>query len=226
MNFLKKFLFAIFGFFFIIFFSTTLTLFVLDNTLIVAEPYQSIINNYGNNIFEDIPIPLDDFIKDEIILGLNNYIEQSIDFVKEKRSDINVNTSTEESQAILDSFTTHFDNDIIKLKSSYKLGKLIALISLVLAIILIAIIIIFSRNPREIISWISTNLIIATLPIILVAYLTKYLINNFILERSPEIGSIINTLISNFTNTLLAYGVIFLIVGIILFIIKFFIPHK
>lgn len=226
MGFLKKFLFAIFGFFFIIFFSTALTWLVLDNTLIVSEPYQTLIDNYADNLFEEIPIDLNNNIKEDITQGLKIYVEQSIDFIKEKRLDVNVIGNTSESKLILNSITTNFQELLNKLKDSYKLGKLLGLISLALAIILIGIVSIFSRDPKEIISWLSTNLIIATIPIILIAYLTKYVINNFIINNLPEFGSLINTIISTFTNTLLTYGVIFLVVGIILFIIKFFIPNK
>lgn len=226
MGFLKKFLFAIFGFFFIIFFSTALTWLILDNTLIVSEPYQTLIDNYADNLFEEIPIDLNNNIKEDITQGLKIYVEQSIDFIKEKRLDVNVIGNTSESKLILNSITTNFQELLNKLKNSYKLGKLLGLISLALAIILIGIVSIFSRDPKEIISWLSTNLIIATIPIILIAYLTKYVINNFIINNLPEFGSLINTIISTFTNTLLTYGVIFLVVGIILFIIKFFIPNK
>ena len=226
MGLLKKFLFAIFGFFFIIFFSTALTWLVLDNTLIVSEPYQTLIDNYANNLFEEIPVDLNNNIKEDITLGLKVYVEQSIDFIKEKRIDVNVTGNTSESNLILNSITINFQEALNKLKESYKLGKLLGLICLALAIILIGIVSIFSRDPKEIISWLSTNLIIATIPIILIAYLTKYILNNFIVNNLPEFGQLINTIISTFTNTLLTYGVIFLIIGIVLFVVKFFIPNK
>jgi hypothetical protein len=226
MGFLKKFLFAIFGFFFIIFFSTALTWLVLDNTLIVSEPYQTLIDNYANNLFEEIPVDLNNNIKEDITLGLKVYVEQSIDFIKEKRIDINIAGNTTESHLILTSITNNFQEALNKLKESYKLGKLLGLICLILSIILIGIVSIFSRDPKEIISWLSTNLIIATIPIILIAYLTKYILNNFIVNNLPEFGQLINTIISTFTNTLLTYGVIFLIIGIVLFVVKFFIPNK
>lgn len=226
MSFFKKFLLAIFGFFFIIFFSTALTWLVLDNTLIVSEPYQTLIDNYSESFFEDLPLDLNNTVKEDVTIKLKIYAEQSIDYIKEKRQDINIVGNTSESNLILNSITNNFKDSINQLKESYKIGKLLGLISLVLAIVLIGIVTIFSRDSKEIISWLSTNLIIATIPIILIAYITKYIINNLISNSLPEFGFLLTTIISNFTNTLLTYGVIFLIVGIILFIIKFFIYKK
>ncbi len=226
MNFLKKFLFAIFGFFFIVGFSTALTWLVLDNTLIVAEPYQTLVDNYSENLFEDVPIDLNTMVKEDIILSIKIYVSQSIDFIKDKRLDINVSGNTMESNLLLNSFQSNLSETLNKLKSSYSIGRLIGILGLILAILLIGIVSIFSRNPKEIVSWLSTNLIIATIPIIIFTFVTKYTLNNLILEKLPEFGSLITTILSNFTNTLLTYGVIFLIVGIALFIIKFFIPDN